>query len=97
MQISNSAMTFPFEQPSSASKQPGPPDVPAASMATMIGPGTAYPKEDLLAPDVVDIACKNQVAPDCATNFKASPSYWSAITNNKGEPFKVLHAASLSA
>ena len=82
-------------QPSSASKQPpGPPDVPAASMATVVGPGTARPKEDLSAPNVVDIACKNQMAPDCATNFKASPSYWSAIKNAEGEPFAIPKSCS---
>ena len=76
-------------QPSSASNQPGSNAVPPASMATMIGPGAARSKENLSAPDVVEISCKNQVAPDCETNFKASPSYWSEIKNDKGEQFEV--------
>ena len=58
-------------------------------MATMIGPGAARSKENLSAPDVVEISCKNQVAPDCETNFKASPSFWNAIKNKEGESFEV--------
>ena len=64
-------------------------------MATVTGPGTARPKENLSAPDVVDIACKNQVAPDCATNFKASPSYWNAFKNTEGEPFVIPKSCSV--
>ena len=63
-------------------------------MATVIGPGTARPTEDPSAPDVVDIACKNQVTPDCATNFKVSPPHRNAIKNTEGEPFAVPKSCS---
>ena len=28
------------------------------------------------------------LSPECETNFRASPSYWAAIINSKGEPFQ---------
>ena len=65
--------------------QPGSTAALPASMATEIGPGSARPKEDLSASDVVDISCRSQIAPNCETNFKASPSFWNAIKNDKGE------------
>ena len=61
-----------------------------ASMATMTGPGNlpARKIEDLSAADVVDIQCRTTLSPECETHFKASPSYWSSIKNNQGEPFQ---------
>ena len=72
-----------------ATNQPGSTAALPASMATEIGPGSARPKEDLSAPDVVDISCRSQIAPNCETNFKASPSFWNAIKNDKGESFEI--------
>ena len=69
--------------------QPGSTAALPASMATEIGPGSARPKEDLSASDVVDISCRSQIAPNCETNFKASPSFWNAIKNDKGESFEI--------
>ena len=48
-----------------AANQPGSTAALPASMATEIGPGSARPKEDLSASDVVDISCRSQIAPNC--------------------------------
>ena len=64
------------------------PDSAAAPPASMVTMGTARPKEDLSAPDVVEISCKSMF-PGCETTFKASPSFWNAIKNDKGESFPV--------
>ena len=71
------------------SPSPSHPQAPA-SMATATGPGSVPVRkpEDLSAPDVVEIACRTMLSPECETNFKASPSYWAAIINSKGEPFQ---------
>ena len=63
--------------------------LPSSMATTLISPGSARPKEDLSASDVVEISCRSQIAPNCETNFKASPSFWNAIKNDKGESFEV--------
>ena len=48
-----------------------------------------HPAEDLSADDVVDIKCSLHLSPECTENFKASPSYWTAIKDDHGKPYSV--------